>query len=75
MNRNRLVLCLSDLGDGGWSLHAPDSTDADIAEGIAPALASGTGEPTRADYADALLVLRARSVSPVVSPTHQRVTA
>jgi hypothetical protein len=55
-----LVLCQSDAGDGGWSLHAPDSTDADIAEGIALALATGTGEPTRADYAAALQALRAR---------------
>jgi hypothetical protein len=38
-----LVLCQSDAGDGGWSLHAPGSTDEAIAEGIALALASGTG--------------------------------
>jgi hypothetical protein len=52
-----LVLCQSDAGDGGWSLHAPGSTDEAIAEGIALALASGTGEPTRADYAAALQAL------------------
>ena len=27
------VLCRSDLGDGGWSLHAPGATDRAIAEG------------------------------------------
>lgn len=44
------VRCDSDMGDGGWSLHAPDSTDEDIAEGTAPALVSGTGRITREDY-------------------------
>lgn len=40
-----LVLCLSDMGDGGWSLHAPSSTDEDIAAGIALPLLSGYGYP------------------------------
>lgn len=57
-----LVLCRSDAGDGGWSLHAPGSTDEQIASGDAPYLASGTARllpddewsrPTRADYARA----------------------
>lgn len=38
----KLVLCRSDAGDGGWSLHAPGTTDEDIASGEAPYLASGT---------------------------------
>lgn len=37
-----LVLCRSDQGDGGWSLHAPDSTDEAIAAGDAPPLLTGT---------------------------------
>jgi hypothetical protein len=42
-----LVLCES---RDGWSLHAPGSSDDDIASGDAPYLASGAGEPTQADY-------------------------
>lgn len=53
-----LVLCES---PDGWSLHAPGSTDAQIADGDAPYLVSGAGEPTPADYAEALRVLRTRS--------------
>lgn len=61
-----LVLVRSDAGDGGWSLHAPGSTDEDIAEGDAPALLTGEAEmgedgewsaPTAADYAEALVRL------------------
>jgi hypothetical protein len=54
-----LVLCRSDTGDGGWSLHAPGSTDEQIASGDAPYLVSGpaemddeTGEWSRPDLAD-----------------------
>lgn len=39
-----LVLVRSDRGDGGWSLHAPGSTDEEIADGTASVLASGTAE-------------------------------
>ena len=62
-----LILARSDMGDGGWSLHAPGATDEDIAEGVAPALASGTatrdadGEwdaPTEDDYAEAIRAYR-----------------
>jgi hypothetical protein len=28
-----LVLCRSDQGDGGWSLHSPGTTDEEIANG------------------------------------------
>lgn len=38
------VLCRSDNGDGGWSLHGPGATDEDIATGDAPYLVSGTAE-------------------------------
>lgn len=44
------VPCYSDAGDGGWSLHAPESTDDEIADGTAVALVSGTGPITRDDY-------------------------
>jgi hypothetical protein len=61
-----LVLCRSDKGDGGWSLHAPGSTDEDIATGNAPPLLTGQGErgalehwtrPAPIDYARALRIL------------------
>lgn len=54
IDRDDLVLCQS---ADGWSLHAPGSTDEDIASGDAPYLASGDGEPTEADYADAIAKL------------------
>ncbi|CAB4144377.1 hypothetical protein UFOVP469_27 [uncultured Caudovirales phage] len=41
------VLVRSDSGDGGWSLHAPGSTDEDIATGEAPALTSGPSGKNR----------------------------
>jgi hypothetical protein len=68
MQSNHLVLCRSDAGDGGWSLHAPGSTDEDIASGDAPPLLSGTAEwqgvwsrPNAADYRDALTKLQPSS--------------
>jgi hypothetical protein len=42
------VTCLSDAGPG-WSLHAPGSTDEEIASGEAPALASGPEAAPTAD--------------------------
>ena len=61
-----LVLCRSDVGDGGWSLHRPGATDEQIAEGDAPVLISGVAElvddewthPNQQDYDAALAVLR-----------------
>jgi hypothetical protein len=66
-----LVLCRSDAGDGGWSLHAPGTTDSQIAlgEGL---LLSGTAAripgddehdaewdaPTQADYDKARKLMR-----------------
>jgi hypothetical protein len=55
------ILTRSDQGDGGWSLHAPGSTDEDIATGEAAPLVTGVsrkraGEwlrPNARDYADA----------------------
>ena len=41
------VLARSDAGDGGWSLHAPGTTDEDIATGEAPALTSGPSGKNR----------------------------
>lgn len=65
-----LVLCRSDTGDGGWSLHAPGSTDEQIASGDEPYLVSGpadwdekTGDWSRPNYDDyqaAIKELRAR---------------
>jgi hypothetical protein len=56
-----LVLCRSDCGDGGWSLHPAGSTDEQIASGDAPVLVSGTAQwadgdwdrPNAQDYASA----------------------
>lgn len=58
---DKLVLCRSDAGDGGWSLHPPGTTDEAIASGDARILASGEAErvgdgwnrPNAADYLDA----------------------
>lgn len=47
MNTHGLILCTS---PDGWSLHAPGSTDEEIASGDAPYLVCGDGEPTQADY-------------------------
>lgn len=65
-----LVLCRSDQGDGGWSLHPPGTTDEQIASGDAPCLISGTAEkdeagewsgPDDQDYWIALRALANRS--------------
>lgn len=48
--RRHLVLCLS---PDGFSLHAPNSTDNDIASGDAPYIVSEEGRPTDCDYAEA----------------------
>jgi hypothetical protein len=62
-----LVLCRSDMGDGGWSLHAPGSTDEQIASGDAPPLVSGDSEkdddgkwvrPNADDYLAAVSALK-----------------
>ena len=53
------VICRSDFGDGGWSLHAPGSSDEDIAEGRALPLITGTGPITDRDRARAVRVWRA----------------
>ena len=44
------VLCRSDCGDGGWSLHPAGSTDAQIASGDAPYLLSGTAQWVDGDW-------------------------
>jgi len=60
-----LVLCRSDAGDGGWSLHAPESTDDEIAEGTTDVILAGDAKqnedgswsrPTRADRERALQI-------------------
>ncbi len=56
-----LVVCRSDTGDGGWSLHAPGSSDEAIATGDAPALVSGVGPITAADVRAAHAVRRAEA--------------
>lgn len=52
-----LVLCQS---ADGFSVHEPGSTDEEIANGDAPYLVSGPGEPTDADYERALKILSER---------------
>ena len=52
-----LVLCQS---ADGFSLHPPGSTDEEIANGDAPYLVSGPGEPTDADFERALKILSER---------------
>ena len=59
-----LILCRSDGGDGGWSLHPAGSTDEQIASGDAPVLVSGPAQwdddegywerPNAQDYAEAV---------------------
>lgn len=51
MNANGLIVCQS---ADGWSLHAPGSTDEEIACGDAPYLLTGVGVPTAADFSAAL---------------------
>jgi hypothetical protein len=66
-----LVLCRSDTGDGGWSLHAPGSTDEQIASGDAPYLVSGEAEqvdgewsrPDAQDYRQALTTLVGKMIA------------
>lgn len=53
-----LVLCES---ADGWSLHAPGSTDEEIASGDAPYLVSGPGKPSQADYSRALEIMAERA--------------
>ena len=50
-----LILTRSDAGDGGWSLHPPDTTDEQIATGEVLPLLTGDDPagPTHADYAEA----------------------
>lgn len=49
-----LQVIYSDTGDGGWSLHAADASDEEIAEGSASPLATGYGEPTESDRIQAV---------------------
>lgn len=44
VSEDDLILCRSDGGDGGWSLHAPDATDEQIASGDEPPLACGPAD-------------------------------
>jgi hypothetical protein len=71
MKADQLALCRSDAGDGGWSLHAPGSTDEQIASGEASAILSGesakgeNGEwlrPNEGDYENAAWLLALRSM-------------
>ena len=52
-----LVLCES---ADGWSLHAPGSSDEDIATGDAPYILDGEGSPTEDDYRQAFALWLAR---------------
>jgi hypothetical protein len=65
-----LVVCRSDAGDGGWSLHAPWATDGQIANGDQPPLRSGPAtwdeqkrvwdRPNERDRQEAMNVLSAQ---------------
>ncbi len=62
----KFVLCRSDQGDGGWSLHAATADEESIANGDYPPLASGPAKwddtcgdwdrPNIADYQQAVRV-------------------
>ncbi len=49
MPENAIILCRSDAGDGGWSLHRPGTTNEQIANGEGILL---TGTATWDDAAD-----------------------
>ena len=53
--KSPLILTRSDAGDGGWSLHPPDTTDEQIATGeVLPLLTGDDADgPTSEDYAEA----------------------
>jgi len=65
-----LVVCRSDVGDGGWSLHAPWATDGQIANGDQLPLRSGAAtwdeqkgswdRPDKRDRQEAMNVLSAQ---------------
>jgi hypothetical protein len=69
----KFVLCRSDQGDGGWSLHAPGSSDNDIATGDAPYITSGPAEwdeeqqdwdrPNAADYEEVVRLYNSNQTS------------
>lgn len=70
-NTRNLILCRSDCGDGGWSLHAPPSPEFDIDEDGPDLLIHGPAEwdsaagawdrPNADDYARAHSVLAERA--------------
>ena len=41
---SNFVMCRSDAGDGGWSLHPPGASDQEIGGGDAPAIVSGPSD-------------------------------
>jgi hypothetical protein len=62
IDADELVLCRSDNGDGGWSLHAPGSTDQEIADGTSLCLASGEAPgPSKWDRAIAVRAYAGRA--------------
>jgi hypothetical protein len=73
MDKGAMILCRSDAGGGGWSLHPPGTTDEAIANGDARILASGTADrdgagwdrPNHADYRDAWHNLGPNSASQI----------
>jgi esterase/lipase len=55
MNASDIELLRSDLGDGGWSLHAPESEGwALLASGEAERTPNGWSRPNAQDYAVAM---------------------
>lgn len=61
ISNDEFVLCES---ADGWSLHAPGSTDEEIASGDAVYLACGEGNPTQADYDAARAKMQKRGHQP-----------
>jgi hypothetical protein len=55
------VLC---SGPDGWSLHAPEATEDEIAAGDAPYILRGAGKPSTDDYARAYALFCASYLAP-----------
>ena len=70
-NKSPLILTRSDAGDGGWSLHPPDTTDEQIATGEVLPLLTGDDPagPTHADYAEACVRCLTRQAKAALAAT------
>jgi hypothetical protein len=68
--KSPLILTRSDAGDGGWSLHPPDTTDEQIATGEVLPLLTGddAAGPTSEDYAEAWVECLTRRAEKEANP-------